>query len=50
MPWQEQSTMSLRQEFCVLARAEGANTSELCRRLGISRKTGYKWLAREAQV
>jgi transposase InsO family protein len=48
MPWQEVSTMSLREEFCVLARAEGANVSELCRRFGISRKTGYKWLARFA--
>jgi transposase InsO family protein len=48
MPWQEQSTMSLRTEFCALARTDGANFSELCRRYGISRKTGYKWLAREA--
>jgi transposase InsO family protein len=46
MPWQETSTMSLRREFCALASREGANVSELCRRFGISRKTGYKWLAR----
>jgi transposase InsO family protein len=31
-----------------LASQEGANVSELCRRFGISRKTGYKWLARGA--
>lgn len=46
MPWQEVSTMSLRQEFVMLAGAEGANRASLCRRFGISRKTGYKWLVR----
>jgi transposase InsO family protein len=46
MPWQEVSTMSLRREFCALAEQETANMSALCRRYGISRKTGYKWLAR----
>lgn len=46
MPWRETSTMSLRREFCSLAQQEEANVSELCRRFGISRKTGYKWLAR----
>lgn len=35
-----------REEFCRLARHPDANISELCRRYGISRKTGYKWLAR----
>jgi transposase InsO family protein len=38
--------MSQRREFVALARAEGANVSELCRRFGISRRVGYKWLAR----
>lgn len=46
MPWQEVSTMSLREEFCVLACADDANVSELSRRFGISRKTGYTWLRR----
>ena len=46
MPWQEVSTMSLRREFVMLASVEGANRAELCRRFGISRKTGYKWLER----
>jgi transposase InsO family protein len=46
MPWQETSTMSLRREFCALASQPGANMSELCRRYGISRKTGYKWVER----
>src|SRR5205814_1886438 len=36
----------LRLEFVSLARAPGANLAELCRRYGISRKSGYKWLAR----
>jgi len=46
MPWQEVSTVSLRQEFVMLATAEGANVRALCRRYGVSRKTGYKWLGR----
>lgn len=44
MPWKEQTTMSLRIEFVHLAAQDGVNMSELCRRFGISRKTGYKWL------
>lgn len=46
MVWMEKSTVSLREEFVRLASAEGANKRELCRRFGISPKTGYKWLAR----
>lgn len=46
MPWQEASTMSLRREFVMLATAEGTNRAALCRRFGVSRKTGYKWLER----
>ena len=46
MPWLEVSIMDLRREFVLLAEQEGANVSGLCRRFGISRKTGYKWLAR----
>lgn len=38
--------MSLRHEFVVMASSGTAPISELCRRFGISRKTGYKWLAR----
>jgi transposase InsO family protein len=38
--------MSLRLEFVSLAQQEGANISELCRRFGISRDIGYKWLNR----
>ena len=46
MPWQEVSTVLLRQEFVMLATAEGANVRALCRRYTISPKTGYKWLGR----
>lgn len=48
MPWASRSRMSLVQEFVLLAGREGANRAELCRRFGISRQTGYKWLRRHA--
>ncbi|MDQ3225247.1 MAG: integrase core domain-containing protein, partial [Chloroflexota bacterium] len=40
--------MELRQGFVAFARQEGSNVAALCRRFGISRKTGSKWLARAA--
>jgi transposase InsO family protein len=46
MPWSERSVMALREEFVVLAQQSKDSLSELCRRFGISRKTGYKWLNR----
>ena len=46
MPWTEATKMSLRKEFVRLANREETNMAELCRRYGISRKTGYKWLRR----
>jgi len=46
MPFKECSTVSLREEFCRLAGADGANRRELCRRFGISPSVGYKWLGR----
>lgn len=46
MPWKECDRMTLRYEFVQLASLEGANLALLCRRFGISRKTGYKWLER----
>jgi transposase InsO family protein len=49
MPWQECSTMSLRQEFLFLASQPESNFSQLCQRFEISRKTGYKWLQRYQQ-
>ena len=46
MPWNEVTTVILRSEFVRLAQNEGTNISQLCERFQISRKTGYKWLAR----
>jgi transposase InsO family protein len=46
MPWKEESIVSLRKEFVMLASLSGTNKRELCRRYGISPKTGYKWLSR----
>jgi transposase InsO family protein len=46
MPWKVSSIMSQRVEFVVLATAKGANVRRLCRRFGISAKTGYKWIHR----
>jgi transposase InsO family protein len=38
--------MLQRHEFVVLAGQQGPAFKELCRRFGISRKTGYKWIDR----
>ena len=49
MSWSEWDRMSLREEFVRLASNKGTEMSELCRRFGISRKTGYKWRKRYQQ-
>ena len=46
MPWREVSVMDQRREFALLARQEGVNRRQLCRRFGISPDTGYKWMER----
>lgn len=46
MPWKECSAMSVREEFVALASSPDACMSVPCRRFGVSRKTGYKWVAR----
>lgn len=46
MPWKEATAMSLRREFVTLALQPESAMSEVCRRFGVSRKTGYKWLGR----
>lgn len=46
MPWKAVSIMEKRKEFVRLASQEGANVRELCRRIGISWTTAYKWLER----
>lgn len=50
MPWHEVTIMSQRLEFVLFATQPDANIAVLCRRFGISRKTGYKWLARAQQA
>lgn len=46
MPFKDTSAMSKKQEFVLLAAAEGANVSALCRRFGIGRTCGHKLIAR----
>lgn len=46
MPWLETSPMEERERFIVDHRRDLYTMSELCTRYGISRKSGYKWLAR----
>src|SRR5690349_14364008 len=46
MPLRERSIVDQREEFVKLALAPGTNRRELCRRFGISRSKGYKWLGR----
>ncbi len=48
MPWQELRPMDQRILFIADYLRESYNFSELCRRYGISRKTGYKWVKRYA--
>ena len=46
MPWRERSPMDLRAQF-ISEYVEGfCSMVDLCRDYGISRKTGYKWVAR----
>ncbi len=46
MPWEVRSLMSERQLFCQQSLESGINFSVLCKRYGISHKTGYKWKKR----
>lgn len=46
MPFEEEKKMSPKKEFVILASQQQSNVSELCRRFGVSRPTGYKWLMR----
>ena len=46
MPLEIVTVEEKRRKFVMLASAEGASMSELCRRFGISRKSGYKWKKR----
>ena len=46
MPWQESNPMSEREKFLKDHLSGLWEMKEVCERYGISRKTGYKWLAR----
>lgn len=46
MPWKESSTLTEREKFVKRALTEDVTFLELCEEYGISRKTGYKWVAR----
>ncbi|MEZ7198920.1 helix-turn-helix domain-containing protein, partial [Pseudodesulfovibrio karagichevae] len=46
MPWNEVKPMDQRWLFVMEARLGVEAVAELCRKYGISRKTGYKWLKR----
>ena len=46
MPWQEVATVTLREQFVAAVRSGEVSMAAVCRQFQISRKTGYKWLAR----
>lgn len=46
MPWKETCHVEERMRFVLEAREGRESTASLSRRFGISRQTGYKWLAR----
>jgi transposase InsO family protein len=48
MPWLETDVRDQRIQFVITARKPGMTITAACRAFGISRKTGYKWLRREA--
>src|SRR5512145_2764001 len=46
MPWKERVIMDERPQFVRDALSDRFSMSELCARYGVSRRIGYKWLAR----
>jgi transposase-like protein len=44
MPWRVKELFTIKREFVMFAQQDGINMAELCRRFGISRECGYKWL------
>jgi transposase InsO family protein len=46
MPWQEICTVELRENLVLAVLAKRASVAELCRRIGVSRRTAYKWIER----
>ena len=50
MSWKATGVEHLRAEFVLLASEADVSKSAACREFGISRKTGYKWLRRYAEL
>src|SRR5215218_4253556 len=46
MPWTESDAMDQRLQFVTDALSDRFTMTELCARYGVSRRIGYKWLAR----
>ena len=46
MPWEERAVYQMREEFVRRAHEQRESFSALCVEYGITRRTGYKWLAR----
>lgn len=49
MPWKAVAVEMLRKEFVKLVQQKKESVAELCRRFGISRKSGYKWIDRYSE-
>ena len=49
MPWMETNPMDQRLRFLEDVRLARMSMTELCAHFQISRKTGYKWIDREAE-
>jgi len=49
MGWKETCAMEERFKFIEDYKSQDFNVSELCRRYGVSRQTGYKWIERYEQ-
>jgi len=49
MPWREICPMDEKLRFVAAGLAGERSMTEMCASFGISRKTGYKWLARYAR-
>jgi transposase-like protein len=46
MPFNKKTVMEQRLELVMLASKSEVSFLKLCKRFGISRKTGYKWVSR----
>lgn len=46
MPWKDTRPMDERLRFITLVNESDDSFADICRQLGISRKTGYKWVSR----